>query len=106
MSDSVTPHAYCVEYFYAKPGYRDQLVEALLKLVETVRAEPGCLQYDLIQDIQNSNLIILLVKFENQESMRLHEQQAYIQQFAENEMKKYCDKFIYNDALEIERVKF
>ena len=77
--------AYCVEYFHAKPGCREQLTEALLKLIEPVRAEPGCLQYDLIQDQENENLIILIVKFENQDLMKQHENQAYIKLFSENE---------------------
>jgi len=101
MTDSAAPHAYCVEYFYAKPGYRDKLVEALLKFVETVRAEPGCLQYDLLQDNNDKNLVILLVKFASRQLMQQHEQQEYIKLFAENEMKKYCDKLIWNDGLEI-----
>ncbi|OAI48552.1 hypothetical protein AYO45_01035 [Gammaproteobacteria bacterium SCGC AG-212-F23] len=103
MSNPLNEVAYCVEYFYAKPGFRDQLVQSLLKLVEPTRAEPGCLQYDLLQDQKDENLIILLVKFKNIELMNKHEHQAFVKAFAENEMKKYCEKLIWNDALGISK---
>ncbi len=93
--------AYCVEYFHAKPGFSDQLLEGLLTLVEPSRAEPGCLQYDLLQDNKDPNLIILLVKFSNSETMKAHENNSFIQEFAENVMKQYCEKFIWNDAKEV-----
>ena len=89
---------YCIEYFYAKVGCRDKLIESLLELVEPTRAESGCLQYDLLQDSKDENLIILLVKFTNQESIIQHEQQLYIKHFVEHEMPKYCEKFNYYDA--------
>src|SRR5438105_3497997 len=92
---------YCIEYIYAKPEYREQLITALLNLTETVRMESGCLQYDLLLDKENHNLIIVLVKFKDQESMLTHEQQTYVQSFAENEMQQYCEKIIWNEATSI-----
>lgn len=94
-------NAYCVEFFYAKPGCREQLVTGLLKLVEPTRAETGCLQYDLIQDQNDENIIILLVKFANPELMKKHENMSYVKLFAENELKKYCEKFYWHDGKEI-----
>ena len=98
MAHSLNDIAYCVEYFYAKPGCREQLIESLLKLVPLSKAEIGCLQYDLMQDNKNPDLIILLVKFENIQMLRQHENQNFIKEFSENEMKKYCEKLIWNDA--------
>ena len=103
MPNSLNEVAYCIEYFYAKTGFRDQLIESLLKLIEPTRAEPGCLQYDLIQDNKDPNLIILLVKFANQQMMRQHENQDFVKAFSENEMKKYCEKLVWNDALGISK---
>lgn len=103
MSDNLGTAAYCVEYFYAKPGCRDQLVTGLLNLIEPTRSELGCLQYDLLQDNKDPNLIILIVKFTNQETMRAHENNSFIQEFAEGVMKQYCEKFSWNDAMEIIR---
>jgi quinol monooxygenase YgiN len=102
MSHIVNKEAYCVEYFYSKPGCRDLLIEGLLRLIEPTHSEKGCLQYDLIQDQKDENLVILLVKFESPELMRQHENQPFIKAFSENEMKKYCEKFTWNDGMGIE----
>ncbi len=95
---SLEKEAFCVEYFYAKPGCREKLIAALVKLVGPTTSEPGCLQYDLIQDNNNQDLIILLVKFQNKKLMQKHENQEYIKSFAENEMQKYCEKLVWNDG--------
>lgn len=94
--------AYCVEYFHAKPGCRDQLLAGLLTLVAPSKAEIGCLQYDLLLDNKDPNLIILIVKFSNQETMKAHENNSFIQEFAEGVMKQYCEKFTWNDAKEVQ----
>ena len=100
---SLTESAYCVEYFYAKAGYREKLLASLLDLTEPTLAEEGCLQYDLLQDSNNPNLIILLVKVSNKQTMLMHEQQPLIKKFAENELTQYCEKFVWNDALGISK---
>jgi len=92
---------YCIEYFYAKPQFRQLLIESLLALTKIVKNEKGCLQYDLIQDSHNPNLIILVVQFSDPQTMQQHEQQPYIQKFAENELKQYCDKMIWNDGAKL-----
>lgn len=101
MSENLGNTAYCVEYFYAKSGCRNQLVVELLKLIKPTKAETGCLQYDLLQDNRDPNLVILLVKFSNQETMKAHENNSFIQEFAQGVMKQYCEKFTWNDAREI-----
>lgn len=101
MSENLESAAYCIEYFYAKPGYRNELVDGLLDLIPQTKAEEGCLQYDLLQDDTDPNLVILLVKFSNQETMKSHENNEFIQKFAEGIMKQYCEKFTWNDAKEI-----
>ena len=90
--------AYCIEYFHAKPAYKNQLVNALLKLVTPSRAEEGCLQYDLLQDNKDPNLIILIVQFTNQEMMSNHEKQSFVTDFSKNELQQYCEKLTWSDA--------
>lgn len=102
-ANPVADIAYCIEYFYPKPGCREQLVSALLELRPMAHAEPGCLQYDLLQDHEDSDLIILIVKFANQELMKRHENQDYVKQFAENEMEQYCEKLVWKEGLGIEK---
>lgn len=95
-------NAYCIEYFYAKASCKEKLIESLLKLVKQTRAEDGCLQYGLIQDDNNPDLIILLVKFKTIEQIKKHESRNYIKAFAENEMQQYCEKFVWNEGNGIE----
>lgn len=95
------PAQYCVEYFYAKPNQRDHLCRALSKLVPKARQEQGCLRYDLLEDAKNQDLFILLMKFDSETSMRLHEQQAFVQDFISNAMPKYCERLVCNDAVEV-----
>lgn len=89
---------YCLEYFYAKPGCKNQLLAALLKLIPLSKAEPGCLQYDVLNDHNDKDLIILIVKFSSMDLMEKHEKQDFIKLFVENEMKEYCDNFTWNYA--------
>ncbi len=91
----------CVEYFYAKPGYQKEMINALIQLVKPTRSEPGCLQYDLLLDKENPNLVIMLVKYITQDAMDAHEKQPYILNFVENHLPHYCEKVIWNDAKEI-----
>lgn len=98
----LTEDTYCIEYFHAKAGCREKMIAALLKLVPCTKAETGCLQYDLIQDSKNPDLIILIVKFANRDQMKLHENQQYIRDFAEGEMQQYCEQFSWNEGKGIE----
>lgn len=102
MSYSLTKSAYCVEYFYAKKDCKTLLIEGLLKLVPLTREEEGCLQYELFEDNRDPNLVILLVKFSDKDSLAQHEQQDFVIKFIENEMKKYCEKLVWNSGLGIE----
>jgi quinol monooxygenase YgiN len=101
MSYTLDDAAYCLEYFYAKSGYREELIAALLKLVLLTRAESGCLQYDLLLDKESPDLIIMVVKFVDQKSLKEHERQPYVKDFAEKEMSLYCEKLVWNYAREI-----
>lgn len=90
--------SYCIEFFYAKPDCFDQLKRALEKLVLICKKEVGCLQYELLADDANPNLLILIVQFETKDLMLIHEKQPHVQAFAENEMKRYCQTVKWYDA--------
>ncbi|GGD18257.1 putative quinol monooxygenase [Hyunsoonleella pacifica] len=55
----------------AKNEYRDLVKSELLKLVDTTKAEAGCINYDLHQDNTNKNLFLF---YENWESKALWQQ--------------------------------
>ncbi|MCF6766494.1 antibiotic biosynthesis monooxygenase [Thiotrichales bacterium 19S3-7] len=94
-------HAYCVEYFKAKPKHRDNLKIALIKLAEQSKLEDGCLQYDVLVDQNDNDLFILILKYTNAQTMKLHEQMPYIKKFAENEMAQFCNEVRWHDATSI-----
>lgn len=104
MSCELCDTVSCVEYFYAKPGYQNEMIDALIQLVKPTRAEQGCLQYDLLLDKGNPSLVIMLVKYTSQSAMDAHEKQPYIQNFIENQLQQYCEKVVWNDAKEIKIV--
>jgi quinol monooxygenase YgiN len=88
----------CLSYFQAKPEFRDELVEELLKLVEPTRDEPGCILYELLADDQDPNYLIMLEKFTSDKALDLHEKQPYIVRFVKGPMLKYCEKVTWNVA--------
>lgn len=93
---------YCFSYFLAKPGSRDELIKALTKLIEPTHHEPGCLQYELLADTENTHFLIMLEKFADQKALDLHEQQTYIKAFVENEMNLLCEHVSWNVAKQID----
>lgn len=98
MLDQVNTEVYCFSYFVAKPIHRENLINALLALINPTRSETGCLQYELLIDNENPNFLIMLEKFTSQTALDEHEQQPYIKYFVENEMELYCEKVSWHLA--------
>ena len=53
----------------------------VLKLVEPTRKEEGCIQYDLHQDNENSEVFIFTEIWENQELWQVHIENTPLQNF-------------------------
>jgi quinol monooxygenase YgiN len=94
----------CLSYFRAKPQYRDELIQELLKLVELTRAEGGCIYYELFVDNEDPNFLIMSEKFTNQKALDEHEKESYIIRFVEGPMVKYFEKVTWNVAREIKKL--
>ena len=90
--------AYCVEYFYAKPDCLEDLQKSLQHVAMQSKAEPGCLQYDLLQDSNNENVLIIVLKYTDQAAMKAHESQPYVTDFMKSDMDRLCEKVTWNDA--------
>lgn len=86
----------------AKQGYLDELIKAITKLIEPTRLEPGCLQYELLLDTENSHFLIMLEKFIDLKALEEHENQPYIKHFVENEMSLLCEHVSWNVARQID----
>ena len=64
----------------AKEEKRELVKSELLKLIDTTRAEEGCINYDLHQDQTNPNLFLF---FENWETRELWEKHMSNQHLAD-----------------------
>ena len=62
----------------AKPGYEEQLRQALEGIVGPTRKEPGALQYDLHRDVQEPRRFVFVERWESQETLAAHAKSAHI----------------------------
>jgi quinol monooxygenase YgiN len=62
----------------AKPGYEEQLREALEGIVGPTRNEQGALQYDLHRDVQEPRRFVFFERWESQETLAAHAKSAHI----------------------------
>lgn len=65
----------------AKEGKSTFIKEALLKLIETTRAENGCINYDLHQDNENENLFLFYENWESRELWQQHMQNDHLAEY-------------------------
>lgn len=55
--------------------------EALLRVVEATRAEPGCIDYAYAEDLLEPGLIRVSEKWESREALALHFETAHMKQW-------------------------
>ncbi|MCU7251892.1 putative quinol monooxygenase [Pseudomonas koreensis] len=65
----------------ARPGQQDALEHALRALIEPTRAEAGCSQYDLHQDLANPLAFYMIEHWASDEALQAHDASAHIQNF-------------------------
>ena len=65
----------------AKAGQQDVLEQHLRALLEPTRAEAGCGQYDLHQDLANPLAFYMIEKWSSDEALQAHDASAHIQNF-------------------------
>ena len=56
----------------AAPGKGDELAKAMHPRLAEVREEPGCQQYDLFQDTERTDMLVLLEQWTNEETLAAH----------------------------------
>ncbi|QJU58157.1 antibiotic biosynthesis monooxygenase [Sphingomonas sp. AP4-R1] len=62
----------CVAITVAKPGFEARVRKALEDLIDPVRAEQGCLQYDLHVDLDNDGRFAFVERWTNLEDFNAH----------------------------------
>lgn len=72
---------YIVALFHIKENYLMDAIELLKKLVFETRKEDGCLQYDLIEDIDHKGIFFLVELWETQEHHYQHTGTEHLNEF-------------------------
>ncbi len=73
----------CIAKFIAKPGREEELHKALLTLLAPTRAEPGCISYELYQNVENPRIFTMTECFESKDAFDVHSTQPYLLHFRE-----------------------
>ena len=79
-----------VETIHAKPGQANDLKQALLDMVPFSLKETGCLLYEIAESVQNKEIFLVLMRWENKQQFDAHGHSAHVQEF----IKKY-DNILY-----------
>ena len=58
----------------AIPGKRDDLAAAFGAICPEVQQEPGCQQYELHQSLEQPNRLVLLEKWDDEETLNVHQE--------------------------------
>lgn len=82
-----------VETIRAMSGRKQELKEVLAQIVPTSRKARGCLQYDLLKPIEESDEFLVLMRWKTLDDLRRHEASDYIEEF----VKKY-DRILYDEV--------
>jgi quinol monooxygenase YgiN len=65
----------------AKPGYEEQLCQALEGIVGPTRKEQGALQYDLHRDVQEPRRFVFVERWESQAALAAHAKSVHIEAY-------------------------
>ena len=82
-----------VETIKAIQGQKNELREALAKLVPISRKAPGCLQYDLLEPAGKNDEFLILMRFRQLDDLRHHETSDYIANF-----EREYGELLYNEV--------
>ncbi len=64
-----------------KPGKKDAFILDAKDLVAKTRQETGCISYDLLASTEDEDLLVMLEKWENIESLNTHMETDHFKKF-------------------------
>lgn len=67
----------------SKPGNHERVKELLLKLVDPVRSEPGCLYYNIYQQAEDLSAFMLVAGWANDEAVAAHPTHPHVPHLVE-----------------------
>jgi quinol monooxygenase YgiN len=81
-----------VAHFTANPGKEDELVALLHDLLKPTRKEPGCIRYELNQEVDNPRAFTFAEKFANREAFDAHNQAPHVERFRKQSQGLFASK--------------
>lgn len=66
-----------------KPEYKDELLATFKSMIEATRKEPGCIYYDLHQNMQDSSKYVLLEYWKTKNDWELHKASEHFKIYKE-----------------------
>jgi quinol monooxygenase YgiN len=88
----------------AKPGQRDAVLAEFKKNIPLVKAEPGCIQYTPVIDIEDgpatsarlgSDAFMVIEQWESQDALRAHAASAHMAAYAERVKELLQSRVVY-----------
>ncbi len=89
-----------VAKIWAKEGRVDIVKSELIKLIETTRAEEGCINYDLHQDHENPNLFLFFENWSSRELWQKHMKNSHITAY-QKATEGAVENFVLNEMTKI-----
>jgi quinol monooxygenase YgiN len=80
-----------VAHVYSRADQTENILSILRKLTEATRTEPGCIKYELHQDISDETHFTFIEEWTNEEALQLHFQAEHFKQATE-QVKAAIDK--------------
>lgn len=77
----MSPTLYQLVDIVAKPGHEADLLALLLAVTQGTRQEPGYLQYDLRQSLDQPTDFVMVERWPDQAAVELHRQQPHLHEF-------------------------
>ncbi len=75
----------CLSQMTAKKGMVKELKQALLSLIEDTLKEPGCIAFELWEDLENPNSFVMYERFISKQALNAHVKSPYVQSFIKKE---------------------
>ncbi len=71
--------------YFVKKGVRGQFLSELYQsgVVDSIRAEKGCLRYEYYKSYENADMVLLLEKWETPEMQKEHMHQPHMKKLAD-----------------------
>jgi quinol monooxygenase YgiN len=92
------PEIAVVVHFTAKPGKEEELLTWLKGLPGPTRKEPGCIRYELNQEIENKAAFTFAEKFVNNAAFEAHVKMPYSVRFSE-----HLDELVQSKQIRLHR---